>query len=86
MILRDRHQAGVRSQDPQGQLDEAPALARHQAAAIRRTHAFRAQPLGVRLEVPHQLGGADARSPPWPSSTQRAGCSGAREPARESGR
>ena len=64
VILRDRDQTGVRRQDPEGQLDEAAPLSRRQSAAIPGTHALGAQALGVRLEDPRQLAGADRPDAP----------------------
>ena len=76
VILRDRDQTGVGRQDPEGQLDEAAPLSRHQPAAIRRTHALGAQALGVRLEDPHQLAGADRPDAPLAIVDQESGLLG----------
>src|SRR5262245_27504971 len=58
-IVRDRNQTGAGGQYAERQLDEAPPLSRQQAAAVAGPHALGAQPLGVRFEDRHQLGGAD---------------------------
>src|SRR5262245_63656002 len=60
MVVGNRRQAGVGSEDPERELDEALPLARLQAAAFAWAHSLLAQALCLRLEARAQLARTDA--------------------------